>query len=45
MVKRNRVMGDEQNGFRKDSRGKDNMCVVNEVIEQRGMAGRNIKLS
>ena len=32
VVERNRVMGDEQNGFRKDRRGEDNMYVVNEVI-------------
>ena len=40
VVERNRVMGDEQNGFRKDRRGEDNMFVVNEVIERAKKDGR-----
>jgi len=31
---RDKIMGEEQNGFRKDRRGEDNMFVVREVIEK-----------
>ena len=34
------VMGEEQNGFRRDRRDEDNMFVVNELIERARM---NIK--
>ena len=34
VIERNKVMGEEQNGFRVDRRGEDNMFVVREVIEK-----------
>ena len=40
IVERNKVMGEEQNGFRKDRRGEDSMFVVNEVIERARKDGR-----
>ena len=36
-----KVLGEEQNGFRKDGRGEDNMFVVNEIIESRRKNGRH----
>ena len=36
---RNRVMGEEQNGFRKDRRGEDNMFVVSSVLEKGNKMG------
>lgn len=40
VIERNRVMGEEQNGFRKDRRGEDNMYVVNEMIGRARKDGR-----
>ena len=40
VIERNKVMGEEQNGFRKDRRGEDNMFVVNEVIGRARKDGR-----
>ena len=34
MVKRNVMIGKEQNGFRRDRRGEDNLYVMIEVIER-----------
>lgn len=40
IFERNKVMGEEQNGFRMDRRGEDNMFVVREVIENMKKSGR-----
>ena len=34
VVSRNALMGEEQNGFRRDKRGEDNLYVVIEIIER-----------
>lgn len=34
MIARNKVRGEEQNGFRRGRRGEDNVYVVHEVIER-----------
>ena len=40
MVERHGVMGEEQNGFRRDRRGEDNMFVVIEMIERMKKDGK-----
>ena len=35
VCERCKVMGEEQNGFRKNRRGEDNMFIVREVIEKK----------
>lgn len=37
---RNKVMGEERNGFRRDRRGEDNMYAIHEVIERARKAGK-----
>ena len=40
IFERNNVMGEEQNGFRSDRRGEDNLFVVREVIEKLRKRGK-----
>ena len=42
LCERCEVMGEEQNGFRKDRRGEDNMFVVREVIEKMNKRGTKV---
>jgi hypothetical protein len=39
------VMGEEQNGFRRDRRGEDNLFVVNEIIERMKKEGKKVYLA
>ena len=40
-----KVLGEEQNGFRKDRRGEDNMFVVNELVECMRKSGRKVYIA
>ena len=43
-IERNRVLGEEQNGFRKDRRAEDNIFIVNEMIERKKSDGGKLYL-
>ncbi|KAF2354515.1 WD40-repeat-containing domain [Trinorchestia longiramus] len=43
VVEEQGVMGEEQNGFRRDRRGEDNLFVVSEVIEERGRKIKRVR--
>ena len=43
-IERNRVLGEEQNGFRIGRRAEDNIFVLNEMIERKRSEGRKLYL-
>ena len=43
-IERERVLGEEQNGFRTDRRAEDNMFVIHELIERKKSAGHKLCL-
>ncbi|KAF2350125.1 Reverse transcriptase domain [Trinorchestia longiramus] len=45
VVEEQGVMGEEQNGFRRDRRGEDNLFVVSEVIERKRKENKKVYLA
>ena len=42
VIEREKVMSEEQNGFRQDRRGEDNIYIVNELIESFKKSGKKV---
>ena len=45
MIEETKVMGEEQNGFRSDRRGEDNMFVVGEIIQHMKRENRKLYMA